>query len=60
MNAILGIALAALCFGVFTLLRARDRGGCTGGDGGCAGCAGDGRCERADEGTNAEMHGAKS
>lgn len=60
MNAILGIALSALCFGVFTLLRARDRGGCTGGTGGCAGCAGDGRCERTGEVNHAEIHGAKS
>jgi hypothetical protein len=57
MSAILGIALAALIFGVATRLRARDRDGCTGG---CAGCTGDGRCERTDEATNAEMHGAKS
>ena len=57
MSAILGIALAALIFGVATRLRARDRGGCTGG---CVGCTRDGRCERTDEATNAEMHGAKS
>ena len=28
MSAIIGITLAALCFGLFTLLRPRDRGGC--------------------------------
>ena len=56
MNAVLGIVLAALCFGLFTLLRARDRGGCTGG---CVGCTGDGRCETTDEATNAVTHGAK-
>ena len=59
MNAILGIALAAVCFGVFTALRARDRGGCTGGAGGCAGCTGDGRCERTDEAINEVTHGVK-
>ena len=53
MSAIIGIALAALCFGVFTLLRARDRGGCTGG---CVGCTGKGHCATTDETT----HGAKS
>ena len=41
MSAILGIGLAALLVGLFTLLRARDRGGCTGG---CVGCTGE-RCE---------------
>ena len=36
MSAIIGITLAALCFGLFTLLRPRDRSGaCTGG---CVGC----------------------
>jgi hypothetical protein len=57
MSAILGITLAAVLFGLATRLRARDRGGCTGG---CVGCTGDGRCERTDEGTNAVTHGAKS
>ena len=53
MSAIIGIALAALCFGVFTLLPARDRGGCTGG---CVGCTGNGHCKTTDDAT----HGAKS
>jgi hypothetical protein len=57
MSAILGIALAALLFGLFTLLRARDRGGCTGG---CVGCTGQGRCETSDEVTTDVTHGAKS
>ena len=61
MSAILGIALAAVLFGLATRLRARDRGGCAGG---CVGCTGDGRCERIDEAsnavTNAVTHGAKS
>lgn len=56
MNAILAIVVVALCFGLFTLLRARDRGGCTGG---CVGCTGDGRCETTDDETNAVTHGAK-
>jgi hypothetical protein len=38
---ILGIVGAAFLFGLFTLLRARDRGGCTGG---CVGCTGHGSC----------------
>ena len=57
MSAILGIALAALLFGLFTLLRARDRGGCTGG---CVGCTGQGRCETSDEVTTEVRHGVKS
>lgn len=57
MSTVLGIALAALCFGLFTLLRARDRGGCTGG---CAGCTRSGRCETTDDRTHAATHGAKS
>lgn len=57
MSAILGIALAALLFGLFTLLRARDRGGCTGG---CVGCTGGGRCETSDEVITDVTHGAKS
>lgn len=56
MSAILGIALAALLFGLFTLLRARDRGGCTGG---CVGCTGE-RCETSDEVITDVTHGAKS
>ena len=53
MSAILGIVIAAACFGLFTLLRARDRGGCTGG---CVGCTRQGRCETTDDVTS----GAKS
>lgn len=53
MSAIIGITLAALCFGLFTLLRPRDRAGCTGA---CVGCAGKGHCATTDETT----HGAKS
>lgn len=45
MTVILGIAGAAVLFGLFTLLRARDRGGCTGG---CVGCTGNGSCESID------------
>ena len=57
MNAILGIGLAALLFGLFTMLRARDRGGCTGG---CVGCTGKGQCETSDEAPTDVTHGAKS
>jgi hypothetical protein len=57
MSEILGIGLAALCFGLFTLLRARDRGGCTGG---CVGCTGQGRCKTSDEAITDVTHGAKS
>ena len=56
MNAILGIALAAVCFGLFTVLRARDRGGCTGG---CVGCTGNGHCETSDDVTTDVTYGAK-
>ena len=55
MSAIIGIALAALCFGLFTMLRPRDRSGaCTGG---CVGCTGKGHCATTDE---EATHGAKS
>ena len=57
MSAILGIGLAALLFGLATLLRARDRGGCTGG---CIGCTGHGRCQTRDQATTEVSHGAKS
>ena len=61
MSAILGIALAALLFGLSTLLRARDRvgsaGGCTGS---CVGCTGQGRCETSEEATTEVTYGAKS
>ena len=61
MSAILGVALAALLFGLSTLLRARDRvggnGGCTGA---CVGCTGNGRCETSDEVHTEATQGAKS
>lgn len=41
MNAIWGILGAAIFFGVFTMLRYRDKG-C---DGNCAGCARDSSCK---------------
>ena len=57
MSAIIGITLAALCFGLFTLLRPRDRSGaCTGG---CVGCTGKGHCATTGEVTTAETNGAK-
>jgi hypothetical protein len=43
MTTIIGIVGAALLFGVFTLLRPRDRDGC---EGRCVGCTGDGACNR--------------
>lgn len=57
MSAILGIAMAAFLFGLSTLLRARDRGGCTGG---CVGCNGQGRCKTSDDVSIEVTHGAKS
>ncbi len=42
MTTIAGIAGAALLFGLFTLLRPRDKS-CSGG--GCIGCTGDGACD---------------
>ena len=57
MSAILGIGLAALFFGLFTMLRARDRGGCTGG---CVGCTNQGRCATSDEVTSDVKQGATS
>lgn len=59
MSAIIGVALAALLFGLSTALRARDRGGCTG-TGGCAGCTGEGRCATNDDVTTEATHGVKS
>jgi hypothetical protein len=56
MSAILGVALAALLFGLSTRFRVRDRGGCTGG---CVGCTGEGHCATRDEGTTEVTHGAK-
>ena len=40
MTAIFGIVCAAVLFGLFTMLRSRDKG-CTGN---CAGCTRDGAC----------------
>jgi hypothetical protein len=42
MTTIAGVAGAALLFGLFTLLRSRDKS-CNGG--GCIGCMGDGACD---------------
>ncbi len=42
MKVVLGVMLAAVLFGLYTMLRPRDKGGCTGH---CAGCTGDGTCE---------------
>ena len=42
MTTIVGVIGAALLFGLFTLLRPSDKGGCTGH---CAGCTRDGACE---------------
>lgn len=39
---IAGVVGAALLFGLFTLLRPRDKS-CSGG--GCIGCTGDGKCD---------------
>ena len=41
MTTVIGVIGAAILFGVFTLLRPRDRDGC---DGRCAGCTRDGAC----------------
>ena len=43
MTVIVGMVGAAVLFGLFTLLRPRDKD-CTGGR--CAGCTGDGACTR--------------
>ena len=42
MTYIVGVLGAALLFGLFTLLRPRDKDGC---NGRCVGCTGDGACE---------------
>ena len=43
MTLLVGVIGAAVLFGVFTMLRPRDKGeGCTGS---CIGCARDGACE---------------
>jgi hypothetical protein len=65
MSVILGIAMAALLFGLSTLLRARDRAGSTGGSAGgctgsCVGCTGQRHCETSDDVITEVSHGAKS
>jgi FeoB-associated Cys-rich membrane protein len=42
MTVIVGVVGAAFLFGLFSLLRPRENGGCTGH---CAGCTGDKACE---------------
>ena len=42
MTTIVGVIGAAILFGVFTLLRPRDRDGC---GGNCLGCTRDGACK---------------
>ncbi|HSQ28342.1 MAG TPA: FeoB-associated Cys-rich membrane protein [Gemmatimonadaceae bacterium] len=39
---IIGVVGAAVLFGLFSMLRPRDKAGCTGH---CAGCTGDSACE---------------
>lgn len=52
MTVVIGVVVAALLFGVFTLLHPRDReDGCTGN---CAGCTGHGACET--DGVEHEIH----
>ena len=45
MTAIAGIAIAALLFGIFTVLRPGDRSGKVGCAGNCGACTNDGACE---------------
>ena len=45
MTVIIGVIGAAVLFGVFSMLRPRDKAGCTGG-GNCAACTGDGVCTK--------------
>jgi hypothetical protein len=45
MTAIGGIAIAALLFGIFTVLRPGDRSGKVGCTGNCGACTNDGACE---------------
>jgi hypothetical protein len=45
MRTMLAIGGAAFLFGLFTLLRARDRDGCTGN---CVGCTRTGACDTTD------------
>ena len=42
---IAGIAIAALLFGLFTVLRPSDRSGTVGCTGNCGACTNDGACE---------------
>lgn len=47
MTVIVGVIGAAILFGLFSMLRPRDKAGCTGGGGGdCASCTGDGACTK--------------
>lgn len=45
MRVVIAMVIAGFLFGLFTLLRARDREGCTGN---CAGCTGNGACGTTD------------
>ena len=45
MTTIVGIALAALLFGLFTAFRPNDRSGKVGCTGNCGACTNDGACE---------------
>ena len=49
MTVIIGVIGAALLFGFFSMLRPRDKAGCTGG-GNCASCTGDGHCSKDEAG----------
>jgi hypothetical protein len=51
MTVVIGVVVAALLFGVFTLLHPRDKDGCTGN---CVGCSGRGAC--ATDGVEHEIH----
>jgi hypothetical protein len=45
MTVIVGVIGAAILFGLFSMLRPRDKAGCTGG-GNCASCTADGACTK--------------
>ena len=45
MTVIAGVIGAAILFGLFSMLRPRDKAGCTGG-GKCASCTRDGACTK--------------
>ncbi|HEV8216084.1 MAG TPA: hypothetical protein VGP95_09630 [Gemmatimonadaceae bacterium] len=45
MTMIVGVIGAAILFGLFSMLRPRDKAGCTGG-GNCAGCTREGACTK--------------